>query len=66
MGLLGIFKRETPVERFWIWFSGFSTQVFQYEEDRDRVFDALSSRLAEIHESFHVAPCHLGSGKDAI
>jgi hypothetical protein len=58
VGLLGIFKRETPVERFWIWFSGFSTQVSQYEEDRDRVFDALSSRLAEIHESltFEIGP----------
>ena len=44
--------------RFWQWFAKESATIFRFEQDRDRVLDALSDRLASIHPSltFEIGP----------
>ena len=38
-----------PEEKFWQWFDAHQDQLFNFELDRERIFDELSSRLNCVH-----------------
>lgn len=47
MGLFGFGDR--PEQRFWRWFREHEGELFSFEQDQERVFDALSRALARVH-----------------
>ncbi len=47
---MGLFKRRSPEEKFWKWFTSNEEAIFRFEENRDEVFGKLTQRLQELNE----------------
>jgi len=42
-------KFPSKYEKFWKWFRAHEDEIFQFEADRDRVFDKLAAHLQRVH-----------------
>jgi hypothetical protein len=61
--MFGLFKAAaTPEQEFWKWFQKNETMLFNFEKDRESVFDQLSTQMKKVHESltFEFGPVENG------
>jgi hypothetical protein len=49
MAFFSWFKKETKEEIFWSWFINNSTDIFHFENDRDRIFDELGCQMQKVN-----------------
>jgi len=59
---LPLFKREAPEQRFWRWFEEHEGELFAFESDQERVFEALARELHRVHRdlTFEFGPVEDG------
>jgi hypothetical protein len=39
----------TPLQQFWKWFKEHDSELFDFERDRERIFDQLATELQKVH-----------------
>lgn len=67
--MFGVFKSLATREQvFWDWFKRNENRLFNHEADRDRVFDELAEKMADVHESvtFEFGPIEDGKREFVI
>jgi len=45
----GLFGKSSPEETFWIWFQNNQDDLYNFERDREAVFDRLSEAMIRVH-----------------